>query len=157
MYLRFIQNETQIMMYGNICFHLIKSWWYNFFRNFIIMSPGVTCRLHLTNPSERVVIERDVFKSLTHWGRVTYMHQYNIPTLLQIAACRLFGAKPLSEPMLPYCQLDHKEHISVKSFFFKFRGFHSRKCTLKWRLWNGGNFVSASMHWMWCCVSQDVK
>ena len=25
-----------------------------------------------------------------------------------------FGAKPLSEPMLPYCQLDPKEYISVK-------------------------------------------
>ena len=25
-------------------------------------------------------------------------------------ACYLFGAKPLSEPMLPYCQLDPKEH-----------------------------------------------
>ena len=31
-------------------------------------------------------------------------------------ACRLDGAKPLSEPMLPYCQLDPKEHISVKSY-----------------------------------------
>ena len=42
------------------------------------------------------------------------MHQYNIPTLLQIMACRLFGAKPLTEPMLPYCQIDPKEHISLK-------------------------------------------
>ena len=30
-------------------------------------------------------------------------------------ACRLIGAKPLSEPMLDYCQLDPCEHISVKS------------------------------------------
>ena len=29
-------------------------------------------------------------------------------------ACRLFGAKPLPELMLAYCQLDHKEEISVK-------------------------------------------
>ena len=40
-----------------------------------------------------------------------YMHHYNIPTFVQITACRLFGAKPLSEPMLSYCQLDLKEHI----------------------------------------------
>ena len=33
-------------------------------------------------------------------------------------ACHLFGAKPLSEPMLLYCQLDHKEHISVE-FYLK--------------------------------------
>ena len=35
-------------------------------------------------------------------------------------ACCLFGAKPLSEPMLPYCQLDPKKHISVKNLKFKF-------------------------------------
>ena len=34
-------------------------------------------------------------------------------------ASRLFGATPLSEPMLPYCQLDPKEHFSVK-FYLKF-------------------------------------
>ena len=31
------------------------------------------------------------------------MRQYKILALLQIMACRLFGAKPLSEPMLLYC------------------------------------------------------
>ena len=29
-------------------------------------------------------------------------------------ACRLFGAKPLSEPMKIFCQLDPKEHNSMK-------------------------------------------
>ena len=29
-----------------------------------------------------------------------YMRQQDKPTLVQIMACRLFGAKPLSEPML---------------------------------------------------------
>ena len=29
-------------------------------------------------------------------------------------ACRLFGAKPLPEPMLTYCQLDPREQFSVK-------------------------------------------
>ena len=31
-------------------------------------------------------------------------------------ARRLFGGKPLSEPMLPYCRLDPKEHISQWNF-----------------------------------------
>ena len=35
-------------------------------------------------------------------------------------ACRLIGAKPLSEPVLPYCQLDPKERFSVK-FYLKFK------------------------------------
>ena len=34
----------------------------------------------------------------------------------------LFGTKPLSEPMLPYCQLDPKEYISLK-FYSKFEIF----------------------------------
>ena len=37
-------------------------------------------------------------------------------------ACCLFGAKPLFEPMLPYCQLDTKEHISV-DIYSKFKSF----------------------------------
>ena len=44
-----------------------------------------------------------------------YMRLYNIPTLVQIMACRLFGAKPLFEPMLPYCQLDPKEQTSTET------------------------------------------
>ena len=31
-------------------------------------------------------------------------------------ACHLFGAKPLSEPLLPYWQLDQREHISLKIY-----------------------------------------
>ena len=37
-------------------------------------------------------------------------------------ACRLDGDKLLSEPMLTYCQLDPKEHISMK-FCLKFKYF----------------------------------
>ena len=48
-------------------------------------------------------------------------------------ACRLFGAKPLPEPMLAYCQLDSLEQISMK-FESWFYHFHSRKCIWKYRL-----------------------
>ena len=71
------------------------------------------------------------------WSSDAYMRQHNMPTLLQIMACHLFSAKTLSGPMLPYCLLDPKEHFSLK-FYFKFKSFHSRKCTwemssAKWR------------------------
>ena len=36
----------------------------------------------------------------------TYMYQWIRSALVQIMACRLFSAKPLSKPMLDYCQLD---------------------------------------------------
>ena len=45
----------------------------------------------------------------------------------------LVRAKPLSEPMLVYCQLDPWEQVSVK-FESEFYPFHSRKCIWKCRL-----------------------
>ena len=86
----------------------------------------------------------NILKTLTYWGRVAYMCQQNIPPLLQIMACRLFDAKPLSEPMLPYGQPDPEEHISVQ-FYLKFKSLHSRKSAWKYRLRNGGHFVSTSI------------
>ena len=59
-------------------------------------------------------------------------------------ACCLVSAKPLSEPILPYCQSDPKEHISVK-FYLKFEIFHSRKQTWQCHLENDSHFFSASM------------
>ena len=36
-----------------------------------------------------------------------YMRQWIGSALVRVMACRLFGAKPLTEPMLTYRQLDH--------------------------------------------------
>ena len=56
-------------------------------------------------------------------------------SLVQVMACRLFGAKPSPEPMLAYCQLDSWLHISVKfelGLYFSIELKFSR---------NGGQFV----------------
>ena len=45
---------------------------------------------------------------------------------------QVLGAKPLSEPMMTDCQLDHKEHISVK-YYLKLKSFHLRKRIWKYR------------------------
>ena len=45
---------------------------------------------------------------------VAYMRHLIGSALVQIMACRLFGAKPLSKPMLEDCQLDPWEQTSVK-------------------------------------------
>ena len=47
----------------------------------------------------------------------------------------MFGAKPLPEPMLAYCQLDSWEQISVK---FEF-AFENVVCQ------NGGHFVQGDI------------
>ena len=65
------------------------------------------------------------------------------PPLLHIMACCLFGAKPLYQPMLAYCQLDPWEQTSVK-FSSRFKHFHWTKCIWKCPE-NVGDFVSASM------------
>ena len=80
----------------------------------------------------------------------TYMHQRIGPSFIQVMACRLFGAKPLPEPMLAYWQLDSWEQISVK-FESEFYHFHSRKCTWKCRLpkwWSfcWGGWVNSLSH-----------
>ena len=45
---------------------------------------------------------------------VAYMRQWIGSALIQIMACRLLGAKPLSKPELVSCQLDPWEQTSVK-------------------------------------------
>ena len=50
-------------------------------------------------------------------------------------ACRLDGAKPLSEPMLGYCQMNPKEQISVKlkknsEFFIQENAFENVVCEM---------------------------
>ena len=49
-----------------------------------------------------------------------------------IEMTQVLGTKPLSEPMMTYCQLDHKEHISVKCHLI-FICFCIRKSTWKCR------------------------
>ena len=75
-----------------------------------------------------------------------YMRHRFGSALVRIMACRLFDAKPVSEPTLIYCQLYPWEQNSVK-FESKYKTFHSRKCIWTCRLRNGGHFVPASMRW----------
>ena len=83
----------------------------------------------------------------THWGWVTHIWF----SKLTIIHSNNGGAKPLSEPILGYCLLEPWEQTSVKTYS-KFIYFHSRKCTWKCRLENGGHFVLAS-----CVIGIDTK
>ena len=50
-------------------------------------------------------------------------------------ACRLFGSKPLPEPMMAYCQLDFLEQISMKFesefYHFLFKKINSEMSSAK--------------------------
>ena len=71
-----------------------------------------------------------------------YMHQCHIPTLLQMMACCLAGAKPFSEPMLGYCQLDLKNIVQLN--LIRNSKVFIQGNVLEY-LRTGGHFVSASM------------
>ena len=73
-----------------------------------------------------------------------YMRHQPRPWMVQIMACRLFGAKPLSEPMPYYCQLDPLQQTSIE-LYLKCKHFHSRKRIWKCRLGNVGHFVPVPM------------
>ena len=49
------------------------------------------------------------FNSLRPGDASINVHQWTGSAFVQVMACRLFGAKPLPEPMLTYCQLDPQE------------------------------------------------
>ena len=67
--------------------------------------------------------------------------------LVQLMACHLFSAKPLSEPVLGYYQLDLWEQTSAK-FLSKYKIFHSRKCIWKYRLGKHDHFVQGEIDWL---------
>ena len=73
-----------------------------------------------------------------------YMLQWIGSALVQIKACRLFGANPLSKPMLVYCHLIPYKYTPVK-FQSRYKTFHWRKCIRRYRLRNGGHFVHGEM------------
>ena len=68
------------------------------------------------------------------------MRQWTGSLSVQVIAWRLFGAKPLPEPMLIYCQSDYWEQVSVKfeqNFIISIQEnpFENVVCQ------NGGHFV----------------
>ena len=68
---------------------------------------------------------------LTHLPNAAYMCQWTGSSLGQVMDCRLFGVKPIPEPMLAYCQLDW-DYISIP-FGSEFNHLHSRKWNWKYR------------------------
>ena len=60
---------------------------------------------------------------------ITFRHQWGEPSLLQVMACHLFGAKSLPEQMVTFYQLDPKEESSMK-LWPKYKYLISRKYIL---------------------------
>ena len=91
----------RIYVWGNTYFILIVSW--------------VICTSFCLNCNS----------DLTHQGWAIRL------LLAQIMGCHLFSTKPLSEPMLDYCQLDHKEHVTSIKFYLKIKHLFIHKNTFE--------------------------
>ena len=88
----------------------------------------ISCHLKHCQPFDSVVgCSTPLTPPLSFPPIAEYVRQWIWSALVQIMACRLFGDKPLSKPMLSYCQLDPYEQTSLK-FQSKYTHFHSRKC-----------------------------
>ena len=82
-----------------------------------------------------------------HNGSIAVPHsiEYIGQTLVQVMACRLFGVKPLPEPLLIYCKtlantFQWKVNQNIKIF-------NSWNCIWKCRPQNGGHIAKSSMCW----------
>ena len=78
------------------------------------------------------------------------MCQWIGSALVQIMACRLFGAKPLSKPMLVYCQLDaiginFTENLT-QTQNFSLKKMHLKITSAKWRPFCPGELSSLGWH-----------
>ena len=104
----------------------------------------ITCLCQSIEIKSSQHLDIDIFNSLR--PRDTYMHQWTMPSLVHTMACRLVGAKPLSDSMLRYGQFEPQEQFSAE-FSVKFIYFHSGKCIWKCRLWNDCHFVQGEMGW----------
>ena len=90
-----------------------------------------------------------------------YMRQYIIPTLIQIMHWSLFSTKPLSEPMLPWCQL-YLTNIFQWYFIWNTKVFvqgdvlENAVCEMAkilfWAQWVNcacGLYFTHTFHWYW--------
>ena len=108
---------------------------------------GRLCRCdYLSMPFWKIYINQTARLLIPPPPGAAYMRQWTGTALVQVMACRLFGVKPLPEPMLVYCQLDSWEQTWVRCES-KYKTFHSWKCISKWR-----PFVQEEMFW-YCCFN----
>ena len=104
-------NDTPIESLSNWLEWLFWKWFYKF----IVWIIWCFCQCN--------VLSNNHCSTNSSPPSAAYMRQWVGSSLVQVMASRLFGAKPLPEPMLAYCQLDSWKYISVK-FEPEFYHFH---------------------------------
>ena len=114
-----------------------------FVARFVIIIAILFASLPSLNYCQDISVNSKWPLNLTKWRTIAlehhyspsaaYMRQWTGSSLIRVMACRTFGAKPLHEPILVYCQLDSLVQGSVK-FESDFQHFHSGKYIWKCRV-----------------------
>ena len=108
--LTFILRVNQSIIY--VC-HLVRGLFLYNMVSFWLRTKQATCQYLNDGLAYWQIYASRSLDKLTHFPLV-YAHecQWNGSALVQIMACHLFSTKPLSKPILDYCQLDPGTNIS---------------------------------------------
>ena len=88
-------------------------------------------------------VRSNAINALSLRPRNTYMRHQSRPSLVQIMTCRLFGTKPLSEPMLDFCRLVHRMGTYFSEIWNKTQPFSLMKISEKfWPSFLGLNVLT---------------
>ena len=106
-----------------------------------------------------LAIANNVFcSSETHsTPRCTNLGSVNSPSPIQIMACRLIGAKPLSIPMPEYFDLNLRnklQRILKQNSYFSFKKMHLKISSAKWRQFCRGLSLLMTKHYDWECLME---
>ena len=114
---------------------------------FNVLSPKITSTMITCFISAITMLLNKVITKAAHqWSISVKESDVNSSTrkcriYVSVNQVSLFGAKPIHEPMLTYCQLETLEQTSME-FGSKCQTFHSWKCIWICRLRNGGHNVA---------------
>ena len=77
-----------------------------------LCSFGFRCQQGLQVPLNLATLYSDATWTLIHWCQVTHICVSEVkPPYVKLVACRCVALKPVSKPMLAYCQLDLRNVI----------------------------------------------
>ena len=135
----FDNRQVSVHDIRNLLFQILMLWWTHFMKILFHGAFGSHYKIIWQESAAKGQISNlqniHNFSSMGKPGDA-YMCQWDGPSLVQVMACHLYGAKPLPEPMLIHCQLDLKEQICIWKMMFA-----------KWGLFGSSlNVLTAKLH-----------
>ena len=112
----------------------------------ICASPSLYVYMYMRHSASVCIyasLSLDALKCIFHAQCRIYRSRWAGSVLVRVIVRRLFGVKPLHEPMLSIGPL----RTNVSEIRIEIQNFSNMKMDSKCRLWNGGRFVQRKMSW----------